>query len=70
MHVNMDHAAYIYARACRSWYGRRASRIVKKRIGELKKVGDAKGVQAWSLVADKLSYIDRRPAEHEAGKLY
>ena len=57
MYASLDDAADIYARACRAWYGKRAPRIVKKRIEELARAGDAKGVEAWSQVADKLSVL-------------
>jgi hypothetical protein len=60
MYVSPDDAAAIYARACRAWYGRRAPRIVKKRIEELRQVGDLGGVAAWSLVAEKLSLLRRQ----------
>jgi hypothetical protein len=57
MHVSRDDAAAIYARACRAWYGKRAPRIVKKRIEELRRCGDLGGVEAWTQVADKLSLL-------------
>lgn len=44
----------MYARACRAWYGPRASRVVKNRIEELRRAGDQEGVTAWSQVADQL----------------
>jgi hypothetical protein len=60
MHVSPDDAAAIYARACRAWYGGRAPRIVNKRIEELRRAGDLEGVEAWRLVAEKLSLLERR----------
>jgi hypothetical protein len=60
MHVSPDDAAAIYARACRAWYGGRAPRIVKKRIEELRRAGDLEGVEAWRLVAEKLSLLQPR----------
>jgi hypothetical protein len=64
MHANLEDAAVIYARACRAWYGKRAPRIVKKRIEELRRAGDAGGVEAWMQVADKLSLLQsqKQPA--------
>jgi hypothetical protein len=59
MHVSRDDAAAIYARACRAWYGKRAPRIVKKRIEELRRSGDLGGVAAWTDVADKLSLLNK-----------
>jgi hypothetical protein len=62
MNVSPDDAAAIYARACRAWYGGRAPRIVNvnKRIEELRRAGDLEGVEAWRLVAEKLSLLQRR----------
>jgi hypothetical protein len=60
MYASPDDAAAIYARACRAWYGKRAPRIVKKRIEELKRAGDAKGVEAWTEVANKLTVLQRQ----------
>jgi transcriptional regulator with XRE-family HTH domain len=64
MYVSDECAAVIYGRAWRAWYGKRAAHVVKKRIEELRRTGDIKGVAAWSQVADKLSQLDsawRRP---------
>ena len=60
MYASLDDATAIYARACRAWYGKRAPRIVKKRIEELKRAGDAKGVEAWTQVADKLTALQHQ----------
>jgi hypothetical protein len=57
MQASLDDATAIYARACRAWYGKRAPRIVKTRIEELRRAGDVKGVEAWTQVADKLSRL-------------
>jgi hypothetical protein len=57
MDFTSDDAALMYARACRAWYGPRAHRVVKKRIGELTRVGDHEGVKAWSQVADQLAKL-------------
>ncbi len=70
MYLSEDDAATVYARACQSWYGKRASRIVKDQIAHLKRLGDAKGVQAWSRVSEKLSRIKRPRKASEDGKLY
>jgi len=60
MYVSDEDAAVIYAQAFLAWYGKRAPRIVKKRIEELRRAGDIKGVVAWSQVADKLSQLRGR----------
>jgi hypothetical protein len=59
MFVIKQEAAFIYARACRAWYGKRAMRVVKRRIEELRRAGDDEGVSAWAQVADQLSQLDR-----------
>jgi hypothetical protein len=61
MHVTIDDAAAIYARACRAWYGKRAMRIVKDRARQLAKRGDAKGVAAWTKSRSTLSALERSP---------
>jgi hypothetical protein len=57
MYVNKEEAAFIYARACRAWYGKGAMRVVKRRIEELRRAGDDEGVNAWTQVAGKLSEL-------------
>jgi hypothetical protein len=60
MHASLEDATAIYARACRAWYSKRAPRVVKKRIEELQRAGDAEGVEAWTQVADKLSVLQKQ----------
>ena len=60
MEFTREHAAIMYARACRAWYGLRAHRVVKKRIEELTRAGDHDGVRAWSEVADQLTKLARQ----------
>jgi phosphoenolpyruvate synthase/pyruvate phosphate dikinase len=57
MNISLEDAAFIYARACRAWYGKRALRVVKDQISALDRTGDRDGVRAWSLVADKLRHM-------------
>ena len=59
MEFTSEDAAVMYARACRAWYGRRAPRIVKDRIEELRRAGDQGGVSAWSQVADQLEQLQK-----------
>lgn len=74
MNVSNDEAAVIYAHACAAWYGRRAPRIIMKRVSQLRQSGDLAGVKAWTKVADKLSHLLKKPARRqpcgENGKLY
>ncbi len=57
MYATLDDATAIYARACRAWYGKRAPSVVKRRIKELQRAGDAEGVEAWNKVAQQLSQL-------------
>jgi hypothetical protein len=57
MYATLDDATAIYARACRAWYGKRAPGVVKRRIKELQRAGDAEGVEVWSKVAQQLSQL-------------
>jgi hypothetical protein len=78
MHVSDDDAAVIYARACRSWYGKKALHIVTNKIREQKRAGDVGGVKAWSQVATKLEdsedsqkkNVPLRFNGYQNGKLY
>lgn len=70
MNLSLEDAAFIYARACRAWYGKRALRIVKDQVGTLDRMGDRDGVRAWSLVADKLRHMSKHHPVKEDGKLY
>jgi hypothetical protein len=67
MHATRDEAAAIYARACRAWYGKRAPRVVKRRIDELRRAGDHDGVDAWNKVAAKLSLLQASHAPADEG---
>jgi hypothetical protein len=73
MQVTSCEAAVIYARACRAWYGKRATAVVAKQIHDLKRRGDAQGVDIWSKVANSLSELnaDHKHRNRELrGKLY
>jgi hypothetical protein len=67
MNATPDEAAAIYARACRAWYGKRAPRIVKRRIDELRRAGDHEGVDAWKQVAAKLSLLQTSRSKVDEG---
>jgi hypothetical protein len=54
MHIGIDEAAKIYAKACRAWYGPRARQVVRRKVDEMHARGDRSGVQAWELVAEEL----------------
>jgi hypothetical protein len=62
MHIGLDAAIEIYARACRSWYGRRAKDVVLKRADELSRAGDRAGGEVWRRVAAELDRLREQPA--------
>src|SRR6516162_6700632 len=69
MEFTSEDAAVMYARAYRAWYGRRAPRIVKDKIEELRRAGDDSGVIAWSQVARQLEQLQAvaKPEHAKAG---
>jgi hypothetical protein len=66
MHVSIEDAAAIYARACRAWYGRRALRVVVNKMNELERRGDTSGVVAWGKVAMVLRQSKKGPPDQGA----
>jgi hypothetical protein len=70
MYVREEDAAAMYARACISWYGAKARRVVGTKIRHLRRIGDVEGVKAWSQVAAQLSKTQKRTTPIENGKLY
>ena len=66
MLVTEEEAATIYAKACRSWYGAKASSVVYSQIKRLMAKGDRKGVMAWQQVARALEDLSTETAEDEA----
>jgi hypothetical protein len=65
MEVRMDvterEAASMYARACRAWYGRRAQKVVKDTIKQLRAANDESGVRMWTLVGEQLPNVRTEP---------
>jgi hypothetical protein len=57
MKISIDDAATIYARMCHARYGGRAARVVKDKIREMQKRGDASGIDAWTKVAGQLAKV-------------
>jgi len=55
MFVTAEEAAAMYARACRRWYGAKATSVVNSQIRALMAKGDRKGVAAWRRVAAALN---------------
>jgi len=53
----MDDAAYIYARACRAWYGQKATDVVRSKLAQMKANGDQAGVAVWEKVEQEITEI-------------
>jgi hypothetical protein len=73
MQVSQDEIV-MYARACRAWYGRRASRVAMSQAEHLRRRGDMSGVDAWTKVATEVTRLqsgsDRARRRNAAGRLY
>ena len=64
MHIGIDDAVSMYARACRAWYGPRAAKVARAEIQKLRKRGDLSGVEVWTKLAKELE----RPSPHAPTK--
>lgn len=53
MWITSDQAAEIYARFCKARYGSEATKKIRTRAAELRKLGDAEGERIWNVVAQK-----------------
>lgn len=65
MWITNDQAAEIYARFCKARYGTEAIDVIRTRIAELRKLGDAEGERIWNLVAQNVE-PNRAPRLHSA----
>jgi hypothetical protein len=58
MQITADEAAFVYARACRSWYGGGARRMIMSQMEELRNAGDPRALKICKLIADELTKLD------------
>jgi hypothetical protein len=58
MQITADEAAFVYARACRSWYGRGEGRRIMSQMEELRHAGDPRALKICKLIAEELSKLD------------
>jgi hypothetical protein len=70
MLVTADEAAFVYARACRSWYGRGARRMIMSQMEELRNAGDPRALKICKLIAEELAKLDaeRRDGGSDRGE--
>jgi hypothetical protein len=64
MHIGIDDAVSMYARACRAWYGPRAAKVARAEVQKLRNRGDLSGVEVWTKLAKELE----RPAQRIADR--
>jgi hypothetical protein len=65
MHIDLNEAITIYAKAYKSRFGRRARRKVLETVQTLRARGDIDGAAVWERVAGELDRPSSRP-EHLA----
>jgi hypothetical protein len=58
MQITADEAAFVYARAYRSWYGGRARRMLMSQMEELRRGDDPRALRICKLIAEELSKLD------------
>jgi hypothetical protein len=58
MQITADEAAFVYAQACRSWYGGGARRIIMSQMEELRDAGDPRALRICKLIAEELSKLE------------
>jgi len=58
MHIGINEAVEIYARACRARYGRLARRVVREQASALLRRGDKGGADVWQRVAIEIEKSD------------
>jgi len=58
MYLNLDDAIYVYARACRAWYGRKASSNALRAAAECRRRQDLEGEQVWKRVSEEVEKIE------------
>jgi hypothetical protein len=58
MYISIEDAIVIYARVCRTRYGKRAKRIVTEQAQALRTSGDESGAQVWQQVAVEIERLE------------
>jgi hypothetical protein len=62
VHIDIDDAIKIYARASRSRYGRKARKRILETAEALRAQGDQAGALVWERVAFEMDQVDAEPA--------
>ena len=64
MHISVNDAVKIYARACKARYGRMARKVVLATAQSLRTRGDQEGVRVWEQVANELDHPEAQDVRH------
>jgi hypothetical protein len=67
MQITADEAAFVYARACRSWYGGGARRMIMSQMEQLRYAGDPRALRICKLIAEELSKLDAERRDEGRG---
>jgi hypothetical protein len=58
VYLSLDDAIYVYARACRAWYGRKASSNALQAAAECRQRQDFEGERVWKRVSEEVEKIE------------
>jgi len=58
VHIDLNDAIKMYAKACKAWYGSGARKVALRRVQELRVKGDLEGVRVWEQLAAELAIPD------------
>ena len=58
MYLSLDDAIYVYARACRAWYGRKAASNALRAAAECRQRQDFEGERVWKVLVKQGEKVD------------
>ena len=58
VYLNLDDAIYVYARACRAWYGRKAASNALRAAAECRQRQDFEGERVWKRVSEEVEKVE------------
>jgi hypothetical protein len=57
VHLSLDDAVYVYARACRAWYGRKAASNALRVAADCRRRRDFEGERVWKRISEEVERI-------------
>jgi hypothetical protein len=57
VYLSLDDAIYVYARACRAWYGRKAASNALRAAAECRQRQDFEGERVWTRVSQEVEKV-------------